>query len=128
MYFCFHNFSNCDITPKTQFDCIGYSSSCLCILQSVGLQNKYFHHNFYHGLHSLYWFVYTLLNSLLQISGFVLNEKFQRNASKITIFYIHVNPKLLFPSFILFYFIFFPNEWAGLCRHRPGHSSGEYIM
>ena len=30
------------------------------------------------------------------MSGFVLDEKFQRNASKFAIFYIYVNPKLLF--------------------------------
>ena len=38
--------------------------------------------------------------SLLPISGFVLEEKFQRNASKFGIFYIYENPKLLFPFFI----------------------------
>ena len=31
---------------------------------------------------------------LLLISEFVLNEKFQRNASKFVIFYIYINPKL----------------------------------
>ena len=61
-------------------------------------------------------------HSLLPTSGFVLNEKFQRNASKFAIFYIYENPKLLFPFFISCYFIFLPNECPGLCRHRPGHS------
>ena len=53
--------------------------------------------------------------ALLPISGFVLDEKFQRNASKFAIFYIYENPKLLFPFFISCYFIFFPNECLGLC-------------
>ena len=47
-----------------------------------------------------------VLYSHLQFSGFVLNEKFQRNASKFAIFYIYENPKLLFPFFISCYFIF----------------------
>ena len=47
-------------------------------------------------------YVYTLL----PISEFVLDEKFQRNASKFAIFYIYKNPKLLFPIFILCYFTF----------------------
>ena len=64
---------------------------------------------------------------LLPISEFVLNEQFQWNASKFAIFYIHENPKLLFPFFISPYFIFFPNECPGLCRHRPGHSLGKKI-
>ena len=45
-----------------------------------------------------------LLNSwtgTFPISGFVLDEKFQRNASKFAIFYVYENPKLLFPFFIL---------------------------
>ena len=46
--------------------------------------------------------------SLLPISEFVLNEKFQRNASKFAIFYVFQSCFLL-----------------GLCRHRPGHSLGE---
>ena len=47
--------------------------------------------------------------SLLPISEFVLDEKFQRKASKFAIFYIlYENPKLLFPFFISCYFMFFP--------------------
>ena len=45
--------------------------------------------------------------TLLPISGFVLNEKFQRNASKFAISIIYENPKLLFPFYISDYFIFF---------------------
>ena len=55
----------------------------------------------------------------------MLDEKFQQNASKFAIFYIYENPKLLFPFFILCYFIIFPNEYPGPCRHRSGHSLGE---
>ena len=40
----------------------------------------------------------------------MLDEKFQRNASKFAIFYIYENPKLLFPFIISCYFIFLPNE------------------
>ena len=41
--------------------------------------------------------------SLLPISGFVLNEKFQRNASKFAIFYIPIlKPKV---AFSVFYFV-----------------------
>ena len=63
--------------------------------------------------------------TLLPNSEFVLNEKFQRIASKFAIFYIYENPKLLFPFFILCYFIFSPNECPDLCRHRPGGHSLE---
>ena len=52
----------------------------------------------------------------------LLDKKFQRNTSKFAIFYINENSKLLFPFFISCYFIFFTNEYPGLCRHRPGHS------
>ena len=48
--------------------------------------------------------------------GFVLDEKFQRNASIFAILLTKENPKLLFPFFISCYFIFFPNECPGLCR------------
>ena len=70
----------------------------------------------------LFWLVGCLLAcsiiiSLLPISEFVLDEKFQRNDSKFAIFYIYENPKLLFPFFISCYFIFLPNEYPGLCRH-----------
>ena len=44
--------------------------------------------------------------ALLPISEFVLDEMFQRNASKFAIFYIYENPKLLFPFFISCYFIY----------------------
>ena len=44
--------------------------------------------------------------SLLPISGFVLIEKFQQNASKFAIFYMHENLKLFFPFFISWNFIF----------------------
>ena len=44
--------------------------------------------------------------TILPISEFVLDEKFQRNTSKFAIFYIYENPKLLFPFFISCYFIF----------------------
>ena len=45
-------------------------------------------------------------DALLPILRFVLDEKFQLNASKFAIFYIYENSKLLFPVFILCYFIF----------------------
>ena len=38
--------------------------------------------------------------SLLPILRFMLDEKFQWNASKFAIFYMYKNPKLLFPFFI----------------------------
>ena len=60
--------------------------------------------------------------SLLRKKRFMLDEKFQWNALKFDILYIYEKPKLLFLFFILCYFIFFPNECPGLCRHRPGHS------
>ena len=63
-----------------------------------------------------------VVSTLLPISEFVLDEKFQRNASKFAIFYIYENPKLLFPFFISCYFIFLPNECPSLCRHSSGHS------
>ena len=50
-----------------------------------------------------------------------------RNASKFAIFLWKENPKLLFPFFILYYFIFSPNEYPDLCQHRPGHSLGKKI-
>ena len=49
------------------------------------------------------------------VSEFVLDEKFQRNASKFALFYIHENPKLLFPFSISCNFMFLPNECPGLC-------------
>ena len=58
---------------------------------------------------------------------FMLDEKFQRNASKFAIFYIYEYPKLLFLFFISCHFIFSPNECPGLCPHRPGHSFGKNI-
>ena len=36
------------------------------------------------------------MQSLLPISGFVFNKKFQRNTSTFAIFYIYENPKLHF--------------------------------
>ena len=45
--------------------------------------------------------------TLLPISEFVLNEKFQRNASKFAIYYIYENPKFHFPFYILCNFKFF---------------------
>ena len=67
-------------------------------------------------------------NSLLPISGFVLDEKFQWNASKFAVFYMYEKwkAKVVFSIFHfgqLFYV--FPNECPGLCRHRPGHSLGK---
>ena len=56
--------------------------------------------------------------TLLPILRFVLDKKFQRNASKFTIFYIYENPKLLFPVLISCYFISLPNECPGLCRPK----------
>ena len=55
----------------------------------------------------------------------MLNLMPGRNISKVAIYYIHENPKLLFSFSISCYFIFFPNECSGLCQHRPGHSLGE---
>ena len=48
--------------------------------------------------------------TLLPISEFVLDEKFQQNASTYAIFYVYESPKLIFPFFILCNFIFLPNE------------------
>ena len=45
---------------------------------------------------------------LFRQKRFMLDEKFQRNASKFAIIYMYKNPKLLFPFFISCYFIFFP--------------------
>ena len=47
---------------------------------------------------------------LLPNSGFVLDEKFQRNASKFAIFHVYKKAELLFPFFILCYSIFSPNK------------------
>ena len=44
----------------------------------------------HHGNCKYFW-------ALLPISEFVLDKKFQQNASKFAIFYIYKNPKLLFP-------------------------------
>ena len=63
------------------------------------------------------------LISLLPISEFMLDKKFQRNASKFAICYKYKNPKLLFPFFIWCNFMFLPNE----CPDRPGHSLGKNI-
>ena len=68
-------------------------------------------------------FQYTKVSTHLPISQFVVNEKFLWNASKLSIFYIYENPKLLIPFFISCNFIFLPNE----CRYRPGHSLGKKI-
>ena len=54
--------------------------------------------------------------SLFRNKIFMLDEMIRWNASKFAIFYIYENPKLLFPFFISYYFIFFPNECPGLCR------------
>ena len=51
-------------------------------------------------------FRFTIL-SLLPISGFVLDEKFQQNASKFAIFDIYENPKLLFPFFIFHFMLLY---------------------
>ena len=56
----------------------------------------------------VYFWAYTMTRSttpvadspLLPISEFVLDEKFQQNASKFAIFYIYENPRLLFLFFI----------------------------
>ena len=48
-------------------------------------------------------YILKLCSSLLQISEFVLDKKFQWNASKFTIFHMYENPKLLFTFFILCY-------------------------
>ena len=68
------------------------------------------------------WDCCTITYPLLPISDFVLNEKFQRNASKFSIFYIYENLKLLF-SFRAN--LFFPLMNAPVYGHRPGHSLGE---
>ena len=64
--------------------------------------------------------------ALFRKKRFMLDEKFQQIASTFAIYYIYENPKLLFPFFILCYF-FPPNEYPGVCRHRPGHSLGEKV-
>ena len=52
------------------------------------------------------------MGALFRKKKFMLDEMFQQNASKFGIFYIYENPKLLFPFFILCYFIFSPNEYC----------------
>ena len=75
---------------------------------------------------SISLYIYLWINSwLFRKKRVMLDEKFQRKASKFAIFYMCKNPKLLFPFFILCYFIFSPNECPGLCQHRPGHSLGK---
>ena len=57
---------------------------------------------------------------LLPISGCMLNEMFQRNASKFSIFYIGTYTKT---QSCFFHFLFhanFPNECPA--GHGPGHS------
>ena len=60
---------------------------------------------------------------------FVLNEMFQRNASKFAIFYVYENPgsffRFSFCATLGFYVL--PNECPGLCRHRPRYSLGKNI-
>ena len=54
---------------------------------------------------------------------FMLDEMFQRNASKFAIFLEYENPH----SFFMFHFMlhyFPPNECPGLYWHRSGHSLG----
>ena len=68
-------------------------------------------------------FVHTI--ALFRKKRFMLDEMIRWNASKFAKIYIYENPKLLFPFFILCYFIFFPNECPVLCQHRPGHSLGK---
>ena len=72
--------------------------------------------------HSFVWkFWYCpLLLTLLPILRFVLDEKFQQNASKFAILYIYENPKLLFPFFISCYFIFVPNECRQILKRFAG--------
>ena len=53
-------------------------------------------------------------NSLLPISGFVLNLMLIWH---ILHMYYQENAKLFFPFFISSYFSFFPDECPGLCRH-----------
>ena len=65
---------------------------------------------------------------LLPLSGFVLNEKFQRNTLKFAIFYIDIRtPKVAFSVFHFVLLYFFPNECPGPCRHILGHSLGKNI-
>ena len=76
------------------------------------------------------WIPYPSTLSLLPILGFVLNEKFQRNASKFAIFYIHTRYAKIQSYFFRISFraiLFFLNECPSLCRHNPGHSLGEKI-
>ena len=60
-------------------------------------------------------------SALFRNKRFMFDEMTYRNASKFAIFLGYENPGS-FSLFILCYFIFFPNECPGLCRHRPGHS------
>ena len=61
----------------------------------------------------------------LQKKKFMLDEMFQRNASKFAIFLEYENPRNFFRfsfhfisfHFISCYFIFSPNECPSLCRH-----------
>ena len=64
-------------------------------------------------------------NTLFRNTRFMLDEMFQRNASKFAIFYIYENPKLFFISCYIIYSL---NECPGLCWHRPGHSLGGKIQ
>ena len=63
--------------------------------------------------------------TLLRNKRFLLKILEKQNTSKFAIFLEYKNPRSFF--FISCYFIFFPNERPGLCRHRPGHSLGEKI-
>ena len=56
--------------------------------------------------------------SLFGNKNVILDEMFQRNASKFALFYVYENPCSFF---ILCNFIFLPYECPGLFRHRAGH-------
>ena len=57
--------------------------------------------------------------TLFRNKRFMLDEKFQGNASKFAIFLENENLHSFF-HFSFLATVFFPNECPGLCQHRPG--------
>ena len=68
-------------------------------------------------------------HSLFRKKRFMLDEKFQQNASKLATFYVYENTQSCFFHFSFCATLFFPlmNAASGLCWHRPGHSLGKKI-
>ena len=105
----------------------------VCLKKPVNaLWLKVFHPFFRIGLKLFCWaaekvsyfspsyYIPLTISSLLTISRFLPDEKFQRNDSKFAILLEYENPySFFFSFFISSYFIFSPNnECPGLCQHR----------